>query len=333
MNTKYDPEDIEYLLKTKRFDELYPNEKTFVLQHMEDEREYESMRKTLMLVASAQTSGDAIEPRESIKTNLLAEFDKEKKSRFYVWLNGILAFRTNGLSWYRQPAYQLAFASVVIVVGMFMFINPAEQVIFADSSPTEIEKDENPLSENNETEKKEDPVASKEELEVDVNEDLSKAKESQREISGDSNGIENTNSDESEEVILDFADNNQVTGDKDLEISKYESESEVEKALAFKETDDVATNDYLFDTTTDEVAVEELELRVLSENTDKIASPSVELTNSVQVELTADTFAKFSATTVEPLLLDVINIGAGAVSSSVSAREVENLFDQLFTAL
>ena len=60
---KYDPEDIESLLKHKAFAELYPEEKSFVLKHISNEDEYENLRSTLLEIQAmhrdAQARGDS----------------------------------------------------------------------------------------------------------------------------------------------------------------------------------------------------------------------------------------------------------------------------------
>ena len=58
---KYDPEDLESLLLNKRFNELYPEEKEFVLRHMDSAEEDASMRKTLLSIVEQpdKTQSDA----------------------------------------------------------------------------------------------------------------------------------------------------------------------------------------------------------------------------------------------------------------------------------
>ena len=53
---KYDPEDIESLMMHKTFSDLYPEERAFVLKHLDSELEYESMRNTLISVQSRDKS-------------------------------------------------------------------------------------------------------------------------------------------------------------------------------------------------------------------------------------------------------------------------------------
>jgi hypothetical protein len=115
--SKYDPEDIESLLLHKQFNELYPEEKEFVLRHLENEQEYESMRSVLMELKNISTTDEWLEPDASIKKNLMREFSSEKKSRFVIWLNSLFAFPDR--PWYSQRGVQIAFG--VFILGFLLF--------------------------------------------------------------------------------------------------------------------------------------------------------------------------------------------------------------------
>lgn len=136
---KYDPEDLESLLLHKQFHELYPEEKAFVLKHMDSPEEYESMRQTLFELRNAASQGDWLQPDASIKKALLAEFASEKKGSFRVWLNAL--FARPQVSWYRQPALQLAFVVLVITTGVWLLVsNNSQQPSIAelnDNTPKE----------------------------------------------------------------------------------------------------------------------------------------------------------------------------------------------------
>lgn len=83
----YDPEDIESLMMHKRFNELYPEEKTFVLRHIASEEEYEHMRKTLQAIVSDSSTESMLKVPAHIKKKLMAEFNTERKSTWIIWLN------------------------------------------------------------------------------------------------------------------------------------------------------------------------------------------------------------------------------------------------------
>jgi hypothetical protein len=114
---KYDPEDIESLLITKQFAELYPEEKEFVLRHISDEEQYNSMRKMLIEIREISKSEDLLMPDASIKKNLMAEFNREKKGRFSVWLNSL--FAAPEVPWFRQSGVQMAFGIGVVLIGVW----------------------------------------------------------------------------------------------------------------------------------------------------------------------------------------------------------------------
>lgn len=133
-NSKYDPEDIESLLLHKQFNELYPEEKEFILQHIETPEEYESLRKTLFDLRDASQQGEWLEPDASLKKDLMAQFVTEEKGGFRVWLNSLFVWPD--VQWYRQPALRVAFAGACVIAVAVFFIN------YNDSTP------QNTLAEN-----------------------------------------------------------------------------------------------------------------------------------------------------------------------------------------
>ena len=61
-----------------------------------------------------------LEPDPSIRKNLMAQFVREEKKGFFVWLNGLFSAPfLPEMPWYRKPAMRYAFASVTLlaVVG------------------------------------------------------------------------------------------------------------------------------------------------------------------------------------------------------------------------
>lgn len=129
---KYDPEDIESLLLNKAFEDLYPEEKEFVLRHVETAEEYESLRKTIFELHKNTDGEDWLEPDSKLKKELLAEFASEEKSGFRIWLNSLFYQREK--TWYRQPAW-LALGGVCILIGLLFFVNSGKQqtVDFAEN--------------------------------------------------------------------------------------------------------------------------------------------------------------------------------------------------------
>lgn len=143
MNTKppYDPEDLEALMLNKSFDELLPDERTFVLQHLSGEREYESMRQ--LLFQSMESMQDSQpQPPDALKDRVMNEFreHRQSQSQKYVWLNFLtqlwVAFRS-------KPVMQFATACAVLLFVVVLW-NPfpggsdlAESVVNEKSNQAE----------------------------------------------------------------------------------------------------------------------------------------------------------------------------------------------------
>lgn len=133
----YDPEDIESLMLHKSFDELYPEEREFVLRHVNGPEEYESMRKMWHELNQGASGEDWLEPDPAIRKNLMALFPGEKKGGFKVWLNTLFnSLNPPQITWYRRPSMQLALGLVVIAVAIWIAV-PDNQPELA-----ELRKDE-----------------------------------------------------------------------------------------------------------------------------------------------------------------------------------------------
>jgi len=90
-------EDIEALLMSKRFDELLDEERSFILQHVQDAAEYASMRDMLLQMHELSFSNDMQEPPEALHTALLhgfaehAERERGFRPRFAPWMGWAIA--------------------------------------------------------------------------------------------------------------------------------------------------------------------------------------------------------------------------------------------------
>lgn len=123
MNTKppYDPEDLEALMLNKSFDELLPDERTFVLQHLSGEREYESMRQLLFQSMESMQESNP-QPPGALKERVMNEFreHRQSQSQKFVWLNFLtqlwVAFRS-------KPVMQFATACAVLLFVVVLW-NP-----------------------------------------------------------------------------------------------------------------------------------------------------------------------------------------------------------------
>jgi hypothetical protein len=96
-NELYRHEDIEALLMSKAFGELLSEEKAFVLQHVESEAEYNSLRSMLLEMHQLSFDAELKDPPESLETALLHGFaenaDKVKgySRRFAPWMGWAIA--------------------------------------------------------------------------------------------------------------------------------------------------------------------------------------------------------------------------------------------------
>lgn len=113
---KYDPEDIESLMLHKQFHELYPEEKEFVLRHLESEDEYESMRSILIEIKDSFSNEEGLQPDRRIKSNLMKEFSTSNQRGITIWLNSLFVSDT---PFYKRPA---TIALAAIFVGVLFFI-------------------------------------------------------------------------------------------------------------------------------------------------------------------------------------------------------------------
>jgi hypothetical protein len=133
--SKYDPEDIESLLLHKQFNELYPEEKEFVLRHLDGVEEYESMRRMLLELKNSEGTDEWLTPDPSIKKALMAEFARERKGRFSIWLNSLFAMPERPI--YMQRGVQWSFG-VALIAGAFFLLKPnGNQTLLAENKKTE----------------------------------------------------------------------------------------------------------------------------------------------------------------------------------------------------
>lgn len=165
-NNKYDPEDIESLLLHKQFHELYPEEKEFVLRHLENEEEYNSMRNTLFEIKEISSASDLLRPDAGLKKELLRAFQGERKSPFIIWLNAL--FAAPDRSFFGQRGVQLSFSlAVIAIIGVFLFTSQPNKKVMAENhveqnkemeSPAEVETKQADVEEEGITEESTAPV-------------------------------------------------------------------------------------------------------------------------------------------------------------------------------
>ncbi len=148
MEETYGPEDIEQLLMSKDFSELYPEEKAYVLLHMEDEAEYNSLR---LMLSDLSSSEDEIVPPAAMRDSMISMHEsRHKSSSFKIWLNSVLAVFAFPEEW-KRPARQLAgvAGAIVLVVFVYQVVTPTtstgelayEPVSQEQSSPSVLQEE------------------------------------------------------------------------------------------------------------------------------------------------------------------------------------------------
>ncbi len=152
----YDPEDLEKLLQEKSFSQLLPEEKAFVLQFVENDLEYDSMRDTYDALGTLPELEPSIIPKESSKNALMAAFESKKaipleeeeetsKIGFWVW------FWDTNKALFSRPAFQLASLALIVTSGFYVAtFSPADRTAQVAEKKTEIDSIEKNLIEKEE---------------------------------------------------------------------------------------------------------------------------------------------------------------------------------------
>jgi len=124
---QYDPEDIESLLSERSFDELLEEERAYVLRHLTNRDEYETMRKLLQQVRHDEGSeGRIIAPLE-VREHVLDVFRQQQQPQWRIWLNSIGAMLwPKEMSGLWRPALALGSLALLITAGVFVF-RPADE--------------------------------------------------------------------------------------------------------------------------------------------------------------------------------------------------------------
>ena len=111
-NKNYISEDFETLMIQKSFEELLPEEKTFVLQHVKDQAEYDQLRSLFFQVIEIGQEDDDLVPDPKVKQHLDKLF--EDKSN-------------NSVPWYRQPLFWSGISGIAaLFVFAFFWLNRQE---------------------------------------------------------------------------------------------------------------------------------------------------------------------------------------------------------------
>lgn len=110
--------DVEFYLLNREYNELTPDERAIVNEHVESEQEFNEMKAVVMGAGNFFKEEKELEPNPAIKAALLKEFDKQQPARAY-WLNGIfVSLFPKEKKIYQKPGMQLIglAASVLLIV-------------------------------------------------------------------------------------------------------------------------------------------------------------------------------------------------------------------------
>lgn len=109
---QYISEDFETLLIQKSFEQLLPEEKTFVLQHVQGHEEYDQLRQLFFQVIELGQENDDLVPDPKVKQHLDKLFEDKSD---------------NMIPWYRQPLFWSGISGIAaLFVFAFLWLNRQE---------------------------------------------------------------------------------------------------------------------------------------------------------------------------------------------------------------
>ena len=138
---RYDPEDLEALLSERAFDELLTEERAFVLRHVADRAEYETLRATLAQVRAEGRPGPPVAADPEVRERVLAAFREARRPAWRIWLNSVgtwLAPPSPAQYW--RPALAFGTLALLIAVGVALWMPPPglEQQGLAELKPVAL---------------------------------------------------------------------------------------------------------------------------------------------------------------------------------------------------
>ena len=121
---RYDPEDIESLLTERSFDELLEEERAYVLRHLTDRNEYETMRGLLLHMRTSDREQDPLVAPESVRSNVINAFRTQQRPKWQIWLNSVgTLIWPKDMSAMWRPALAFASLAVLITAGVLLVQN------------------------------------------------------------------------------------------------------------------------------------------------------------------------------------------------------------------
>lgn len=341
---KYDPEDIESLLLHKEYQDLYPEEREFVLKHLDNKEEYDSMR-TMLLTISSLDDQDEIEPQSKTLDLLMEEFVTEEKQGFKWWLNSLfLGVFPQEKTWFRQPGFQIVIAMGIVVIG-FIFVEQTnttyENIAEAKTvSKKEVSKPNTSKSKNYEDEAldldenseiKTDKIKAKKPNDIAITEEENEtvvslenmtleSKDNSYTITRTITATDNCDiiyfNDDVDSDIFPIVDGLNITENRDD--TKITSTIKEESGIEMPEP---LTEDFALAEPIEDNESIEAEIKIIQESTSKGATNTFDLDNSAGNSMT-------------PVILENMKTNTGNLSISASENLIacSNLIDLLYTA-
>lgn len=151
-DSKYLPEDIEFILLNCDYKDLDTEQLAFVSEIIETEEEYLLMRRTLINIAEVAPRKVDIVPPYAIKNKLMSEFERGGSRRLSWWSHMIEILFPKEKGFTAKPGIQMAFTlsllALIIVVIPWGDLNPNQSSLALQETNLE---DKEPLSEATET--------------------------------------------------------------------------------------------------------------------------------------------------------------------------------------
>lgn len=114
---RYDPEDIEQLLRERDFDALLEEERAYVLRHLSGRDEYQAMRGLMRSITDTPKSDAGITADDRVREAVMDVFRREREPRWRIWLNlaATVLWPKEAQSAWLRPALALGTLALLIV--------------------------------------------------------------------------------------------------------------------------------------------------------------------------------------------------------------------------
>ncbi|HQZ94626.1 MAG TPA: hypothetical protein PLX64_16420, partial [Flavobacteriales bacterium] len=108
----------------RSFDELLEEERAYVLRHLTDRNEYETMRGLLLHMRTSDREQEPLVAPDSVRSNVINAFRAQQRPKWQIWLNSV-----GPLLWPKEmsalwrPALAFASLAILITAGVVLVRN------------------------------------------------------------------------------------------------------------------------------------------------------------------------------------------------------------------